>query len=468
MTNIPMPELGETITQGTITQWFKEVGSTVQSGEALFEVSTDKVDAEVPSPFSGTITKILFPSGQMVDVGAIVAEIDEGAGGASTPSTPAPQAAAAPALPATPEPMVATPEPMVATPAPVVEAPAPVPAPVAVAAEPVVTAVPAPVATVADQSPKLVTSPIVRRLMNDLGPDASLVTGTGPEGRVTRQDAEKVAFSPEHRNGASATPVIAPSSASAPSAAPATTRVAPLPAPEGADFVPFNKTRKITGERMVISKATSPHVMTAIEVDYERIEAVRRNVQAKWKRDEGFTLTYLPFIARALVEALVAFPYLNASVVEGGLALHSHIDLSIAVDLNFDGLLAPVIRKVEDLRMAAIARDIADLAARARSSKLQPNELSGGTFTISNSGPFGTFMVAPVINQPQVAILSTDGVTRKPVVITDEFGGESIAIHSVGMLVLSWDHRAFDGAYAAAFLRKLKEVLENHPWESEL
>jgi 2-oxoglutarate dehydrogenase E2 component (dihydrolipoamide succinyltransferase) len=449
MTNIPMPELGETITQGTITQWFKEVGSTVQSGEALFEVSTDKVDAEVPSPFSGTITKILFPSGQMVDVGAIVAEIDEGAGGATPPSTPTPQAAAPPAPPATPEPVVTPPAPVVEAPAPTS---APTPALVAVAVEPVVASALAPVATVADASPKLVTSPIVRRLMNDLGPDASLVTGTGPDGRVTRQDAEKIAFSPEHRNGASATPTVAPSSASASSTAPTTTRVAPLPAPEGADFVPFNKTRKITGERMVISKATSPHVMTAIEVDYERIETVRKSVQAKWKRDEGFTLTYLPFIARALVEALAAFPYLNASVVEGGLALHSHIDLSIAVDLNFDGLLAPVIRKVEDLRMAAIARDIADLATRARSSKLQPNELSGGTFTISNSGPFGTFMVAPVINQPQVAILSTDGVTRKPVVITDEFGGESIAIHSVGMLVLSWDHRAF----------------EHHPWESEL
>lgn len=301
--------------------------------------------------------------------------------------------------------------------------------------------------------------------MNDLGADARLVTGTGPAGRVTRQDAEKIAFSPDHRRAVTS---VSTSTSPTTTPTPPAARLAPMPVPEGANFVPFNKTRKITGERMVISKATSPHVMTAVEVDYERIEAVRRSVQEKWKRTEGFTLTYLPFIARALVEALGQFPYLNASVVEGGLTLHEHIDLSIAVDLNFDGLLAPLIRQVEDKRLGAIAREIADLAARARSSKLRPDELSGGTFTISNSGPFGTFMVAPVINQPQVAILSTDGVARKPVVVTDEFGGESIAIHSVGMLVLSWDHRAFDGAYAAAFLRKLKEVLENHPWESEL
>jgi 2-oxoglutarate dehydrogenase E2 component (dihydrolipoamide succinyltransferase) len=283
------------------------------------------------------------------------------------------------------------------------------------------------------------------------------VTGTGPDGRVTRQDAEKVAFSPDHRPSAPAP--VAPS---------ATPRLVPPPVPQDANFVPFNKTRKITGDRMVISKATSPHVMSAIEVDYERIESVRRKNQAEWRRAEGFSLTYLPFVCRALVQVLRDFPHLNASVVEGGLVLHGHVDLNIAIDLNFEGLLAPVVRHAEDKRLGAIAREIADLAARARNSKLRTEELIGGTFTISNSGPFGTFMVAPVINQPQVAILSTDGVSRKPVVITDVEGGESIAIHSVGMLVLSWDHRAFDGAYAAAFLRSLKDVLENNAWDSEL
>jgi 2-oxoglutarate dehydrogenase E2 component (dihydrolipoamide succinyltransferase) len=436
MTDVRMPELGETITQGTITRWFKEVGDTVAVEEALFEVSTEKVDAEVPSPIAGTITKILIALGETVDVGTVVAEVD--AADSAPTASAAPPAQSAPATSASE-----------ATPA---AAPEPQPAPeflaeVAPPAAPVQSAAPA----------LLVTSPIVRKLINDLGPDAKLVTGTGPDGRVTRQDAEKVAFSPEHRPAAAA-----------PVAQPSPSRLVPPPVPQDANFVPFNKTRKITGDRMVISKATSPHVMTAIEVDYERIESVRRKNQVQWRRAEGFGLTYLPFICRALVQVLREFPHLNASVVEGGLVLHEHVDLNIAIDLNFEGLLAPVIRHAEDKRLGAIAREIADLAGRARGSKLRTEELIGGTFTISNSGPFGTFMVAPLINQPQVAILSTDGVSRKPVVITDAEGGESIAIHSVGMLVLSWDHRAFDGAYAAAFLRSLKDVLENNAWDSEL
>lgn len=448
MTDVHMPELGETISQGTITKWFKQVGDSIAASEALFEVSTEKVDAEVPSPISGTITKILIALGETVDVGTIVAEIDA-VGASSAPSEPVP---AAPSH--TPAPVVAPapePAPVVAS-APVAPppvAPAPAAAPVEVAPE-----------VVAAQSSLLVTSPIVRKLINDLGPDAALVTGTGPDGRVTRQDAEKVAFSPDHVR-------TTPAKGSAPVTPAGASRLVPPPAPDGSNFVAFNKTRRITGDRMVISKATSPHAITAVEVDYERIEIVRRKYQEQWRRDEGFSLTYLPFISRALVQALREFPHMNASVVEGGLVLHGHIDLNIAIDLNYEGLLAPVVRHTEDKRLGAIAREISDLATRARSSKLRADELSGGTFTISNSGPFGTFMVVPVINQPQVAILSTDGVKRKPVVITGADGSEAIAIHSMGMLVLSWDHRAFDGAYAAAFLRSLKNVLENHDWELE-
>ena len=449
MADVQMPELGENITEGTVTQWFKAVGETTTAGEALFEVSTDKVDAEVPSPLTGTLSQILAAVGETVAIGAVVAVVETGvsapADGPSSASVPE-VASPAPAEAASPGPPVLD--------VPPAHSPTPTAAP----------APPGPVPTSRSDSSvdaRLVTSPVVRKLINDLGPDGGLVTGTGPAGRITRKDAEKVAFSPEHL----ATSRVAPSAQSRP----ATVRIpTPPPAPAGANFVAFNKIRRVTGDRMVVSKATSPHVMTAVEVDYERIEAVRRANQEQWKREEGFTLTYLPFIARALVQALAEYPYLNASVAEGGLILHEHVDLAVAVDMNFEGLLAPVLRQVEDKRLAAIAREIADVAVRARHGKLRPDELSGGTFTVSNSGPFGTFMVAPIINQPQVAILSTDGVTRKPVVVTDGEGGESIAIHSVGMLVLSWDHRAFDGAYAAVFLRHLRDVLEHHDWFGEL
>ena len=448
MAEVQMPELGENITEGTVTQWFKEVGQIATAGEALFGVSTDKVDAEVPSPLTGTLTEIRASVGETVAIGAVVALVD--AQGPSKPSTPTAPAATVEA-PAAPEPVAAPP--VDESPTPTSSSPSTPSrvAPAEVAAEPVAAAAPV--------DARLVTSPVVRKMINDLGPDARLVTGTGLDGRITRKDAEKVAYSEQHRTSS---PGPAPQTRSTPTGV-----GAPAAPPAGADFVAFNKIRKITGERMVATKATAPHVMNVVEVDYERIESIRRKLQESWKREEGFTLTYLPFIARALVQALREFPNMNASVVEGGLVLHPHIDLNIAVDMNFQGLLAPVMRQVEDKRLAAIAREISEVAARVRAGKARTEDIANGTFTISNSGPFGSFMVAPLINQPQVAILSTDGVTRKPVVVTDAEGNESIAIHSVGMLVLSWDHRAFDGAYAASFLRRLKEVLERHDWASE-
>ncbi len=446
MAEVQMPELGENITEGTVTQWFKSVGEVTTAGEALFGVSTDKVDAEVPSPITGTITEIRAAVGETVAIGAVVAMVDA-QGAAANPSavSPATPSAASPA-PA-PAPVAAksesTPEPAVpASPSPVERS----------------MVAPAPAASPVDA--RLVTSPVVRKLINELGSDASLVTGTGLDGRITRKDAEKVAYSEGRlasaRTREARTQVVA-----------ASIPAPPAPA-SGANFVPFNKIRKITGDRMVATKAISPHVMNVVEVDYERIESVRRKYQDQWKREEGFTLTYLPFIARALVQALREFPHMNASVVEGGLVLHPHVDLNIAVDMNFEGLLAPIMRQVEDKRLPAIAREISDIASRVRSGKARADDIANGTFTISNSGPFGSFMVAPLINQPQVAILSTDGISRKPVVVTDAEGNESIAIHSVGMLVLSWDHRAFDGAYAASFLRRLKEILEGHDWVAEM
>ncbi|MEZ5311822.1 MAG: 2-oxo acid dehydrogenase subunit E2 [Microthrixaceae bacterium] len=205
-----------------------------------------------------------------------------------------------------------------------------------------------------------------------------------------------------------------------------------------------------------------------VKVDYEAVEKVRRAVREDFKREEGFSLTYLPFISRAVVDALHEFPHMNSSMGDGSVVLHDEVNLSIAVDLDYQGLLAPVVRSAHDKRLRAIARDIHDLANRARSKNLGPDDLSGGTFTLSNSGSYGTEIVVPIINQPQVAIMSTDGVSRQPVVVTDEYGSETLGIHSVGNLTLSWDHRAFDGAYAAAFMARVREILETRDWAAEL
>ena len=314
----------------------------------------------------------------------------------------------------------------------------------------------------------VVLSPLVRKLIEDNGLDAGAITGTGIGGRITRGDVQAVLDGNGARARSGAGAPAAPASP-APAAGAGSRRVTPTPRSGTGDTVEkLNNIRRITGEHMVMSKATSPHAMTAVEVDFENVERARRVHRDDFKASEGFSLTYLPFISRAVIDALRDFPHLNATVGDGELVVHNYVNLAIAVDLDFEGLLAPVIHDADDKRLRAIARDISDLATRARSKKLSADDITGGTFTISNSGPFGTFMVIPVINQPQVAILSTDGVARKPVVVTDADGNEAIAIHSVGMLAMSWDHRAFDGAYAAAFLREVKEILETRDWEAEL
>ena len=243
---------------------------------------------------------------------------------------------------------------------------------------------------------------------------------------------------------------------------------APMHHGAGDRVVELNKIRQVTGEHMVASKAISPHAVTIVEVDFEGVDRVRRAVRDQFRAEEGFSLTYLPFVSRAVVDALHEFPRMNATVDGGSLIIHNEVHLAIAVDLNYEGLLAPVVAGAHEKRLRAIAADIHDLAERARSRRLAPDELSGGTFTISNSGSYGTAVVIPIINQPQVAILSTDGVSRKPVVVTDANGGESLAIHSVGNLTLAWDHRAFDGAYAAAFMAKVAEIIETRDWATEL
>jgi len=472
MADITMPQLGETVTEGTITKWFKAVGDTVAEDEPLFEVSTDKVDSEVPSPTSGTLTEIKVPEGDTVDVGVVLAVIGEAGGApAEAPATDeaAPAEAAteeAPAEEAATEPATdeEAPAEEAATEPATDEEPAPAPTeetePAAAAkAEP-----PAPVQEAAERAPagdgNRLLSPVVRRLITEHGLDPSVITGTGVGGRITRNDVLAAADS------SSRPPAAAEPAAPAP---------APGPTPEPMErsgerdtVVPHTNIRKRTAEHMIRSIQTSAHVYASIEVDYEAVERVRRAHKDAWKAEEGFGLTYLPFIARAVVDALHEFPHANATFTDEALIVHDYLNLGIAVDLDFKGLMVPVVRDADGKRMRAIARDISDLAARARSKKLTPDDISNGTFTITNPGPFGTLLTMPIINQPQVAILSTDGVKRRPVVVTSPEGSESIAIHSVGNLALTWDHRAFDGAYAAAFLHKIKELLETRDWLAEL
>lgn len=443
MANIEMPQLGETVTEGTITKWFKSVGEAVALDEVLFEVSTDKVDTEVPSPLAGTLSEIKVPEGETVEVGTVLAVLGDGGDAPAAPAVeePAPE----------PEP---EPEP---TPPP---APPATPAPEPVAEAEIVEES-APGASSATEGKLL--SPVVRRMIKEHGLDASAITGTGLGGRISRDDVQRHISS----GGASAP---APASSAAPAAAATPTRaVAPaVTATDRDTVIPLTNIRLKTGEHMVMSKAVAPHTLTAMEIDYENVETVRRKHGAEFKSNEGFSLTYLPFISRACIDALGEFPHLNASVGQGELVVHNYINLAVAVDLNFEGLLAPVVHGADGQRMRAIARSISDVARRARSKQLAPDELSGGTFTLTNAGSYGTMMQFPIINQPQVAIMSTDAVKRKPVVVTDDFGNESIAIHSVGVLALAWDHRAIDGAYAAAFMARVKEIIETRDWESEL
>ncbi len=481
MADVEMPQLGETVTEGTITRWFKAIGDQVAQDEVLFEVSTDKVDSEVPSPAAGYLAEILVPEGETVDVGTRLAVLSDGppsGDGAAAPAAdeaPA-QEAAAEAPPADAPAPAAADEAPADEPAPAAEAPESAPtAPVERAPEPTPPPEPAPApsaeapaaasADAAPAGPPKLLSPLVRRLIEDHGLDPASIEGTGIGGRITRGDVEAVIDG--QRGSAPARPAAAPAGgAAAPAAA-----AAPAPragGPREDRVEALNRIRLRTGEHMVRSKATSPHVLTAVEVDFEGVEKVRRAHGPSFKEAEGFSLTYLPFVSRAVVDAIEDFPYLNAAVGDGELIVHGRVNLAYAVDLDFQGLLAPVVHDADTKRLAALAREIHDLAGRARSKQLSVDEVADGTFTITNPGKYGTMMQFPVINQPQVAILSTDGVHRKPVVVTDANGDEAIAIHSVGVLALAWDHRAFDGAYVAAFLDRLREIIETRDWAAEL
>jgi 2-oxoglutarate dehydrogenase E2 component (dihydrolipoamide succinyltransferase) len=436
-TVITMPALGESVSEGTVTRWLKSVGDSVAVDEALLEVSTDKVDTEIPSPVAGVLLAIDVPVDTTVPVGARLALI--GAAGGAVASTPAPAA---------PAPVAAAP--VTPPPAPVVAAP--------VAAAPV-TPPPAPVATSAaplSQPADAYVTPIVRKLANDLGVNLASVKGTGIGGRIRREDVEAAA-------PRAAAPVASASAPQAPRAAAPVVAASPL----RGTTVTMSRLRKVIAARMVESLQVSAQLTTVIEVDVTKIARLRDRSKATFEAREGVKLSFLPFFAVAACEALKQHPVLNSSVEGDQIIYHGAEHLGIAVDTE-RGLLVPVIHNAGDLNMGGVARKIADLAARTRDNKVTPDELGGGTFTLTNTGSRGALFDTPIINQPQVAILGLGAVVKRPMVVKGDDGGESIAIRSMVYLGLSYDHRVVDGADAARFLVTLKERLEGGAFESDL
>ena len=412
-TDVVMPQMGESIFEGTITKWLKKAGDTVEKDEPLFEISTDKVAAEIPSPVAGVLGEIKVPQGATVQVNTVVAVISEsgsasGAGsGTSGASAPAP-AAATPA---------AHPE---------------------IAASQQASAPQAP-------GQRQRSSPLVRRIAKENNLDLSQIAGTGSEGRITKEDVLRHLGQPaaagQHGLGSAA-----------PKAAPP-------------QVVPLTKMRAIIAQRMVESMQISPHVHTVYKIDMTRIVSLREREKARFEQQNGVKLTYMPFIAAAAVEALIKFPIVNASFENGAIRYHRNINLGIAVALEW-GLIVPVVRQAEGLSFLELARAIADLASRARTKKLMPDEVLGSTFTLTNSGVFGDEFSTPIINQPESAILCISGLKKEPVVLTDTEGNDTIAIRSMQHFCLGFDHRLIDGADACKFMVEFKKTLED--WDKEI
>lgn len=463
---IKLPQLGETVTEGTLVKWLKSVGESVDLDEPLYEISTEKVDTEVPSLHKGVLTEIKVAEGSTVDVGVVlgvmeVAEVaenaeeeqeeskdaeDEDLKGSSKEDSSTERKAETKAERKTP-----------------IEAQK---------NQPRKTPKNQPTKTPKNQPTqksinKKITSPLVRRLIRDSGIDESIIIPSGLGGRITRKDVERAvaANKAAGRSFAGLDRSLNSSLDKSPDRPALKPVFRDTPATE--TRIPLSKIRKITAKYMRNSKEISPHVLTAVEVDFERLEKVRQKHRPEFKTNEGFSLTYLPFIIRAVCDALKEYPHINASIVDEELVVPNYVNVGVAVDLNFEGLLAPVIRDADTKSLTELAREIVALAGSARSKALKPDDLAGGTFTITNPGQYGTLMQFPIINQPQSAILSTDGVKRKPVALTTESGDEYITIHSVGVLALAWDHRAFDGALVAAFLNHLRSIIETRDWETE-
>jgi pyruvate dehydrogenase E2 component (dihydrolipoamide acetyltransferase) len=455
------------VTEGTITRWLKKVGERVEKDEPLFEVSTDKVDSEVPSPASGYLAEILVEEGQTVEVGTKLAVISETPLGERVPPEPGEPKASQESGGASATVLERGTESGTGTggDAALVGGIGPEPA--------------------GEEEPLPVMSPLVRRMVAEHGLDPRRVPATGAGGRLTREDVLRyIEAAGGGRTGPAASRQDVPASprevGQAKGGEGEAVRQRPAPVdggPKGGlqasagsrdEVVPFSNIRRRTAEHMVRSKAVAPHSLVSIEADYEAVEKVRRRVGKEVEQVHGVKLTYLPFVARAVVRALRDYPHLNASVAEDALIVHRYVNLGIAVDLEGQGLIVPVVHGAESLSVLGLAKAIADLAARARTRQLSAEDIMGGTFTISNPGPWGSFMTYPIIHQPQVAILSTDGVRRTPVVVEDEDGNEAIAVRSRGILGLAFDHRAVDGAYVARFLKELTELLRETDWELEL
>ena len=417
MMNVLMPQLGETVTQGTVVAWHKKEGDQVSKDEILADVETDKAAVEIPAPSDGVISSVLVQEGETVDVGTVLVVINGPDGTAEDSSDPATDE----------QPKTDSSS----------EAP-----------------------ELSDSGKRTSLSPAVRRLIAEHRLEADAIPASGRGGRLTRSDV--MSFIESRAADVSAMPgESAPAQARPPVPKPA------VPSFSDGDRVPFDRIRRVTAEHMVRSKATSPHVLQAVEADFSAVASVRSQTRERWRSDHGFSLTYLPFIAQAVCIALRDFPRLNSSVDGDSLVLHKRVHLSVAVDLNFEGLVAPVIDNADGLTVSDLAHRIHEISARAREGKLSADEFSGGTYTLSNNGSFGTLLTGAIINQPQVAILSIDAIKKRPMVIEGS-AGDSIGIRPIGILSQSFDHRAVDGAYSAAFLHKIKTLLEEKDWSAEL
>jgi 2-oxoglutarate dehydrogenase E2 component (dihydrolipoamide succinyltransferase) len=454
MTDVVMPQMGESIVEGTLTKWLKKPGEHVERDEPLFEISTDKVDTEIPSPAAGVLKEVLVEEGKTVAISTVVGRIEEGAGNGA--SAPAP--AAAKQTPAAP--------PQTAAPTPKAAEPAAAPQPPMVAepqGEPA-----APVAQ-ADGDPQTgALSPLVRKMAREYGIDLRQVKGTGGGGRITKQDLEAYMSAQGARTMAQAG---APAPPAPPAPAPATTVQSRPAAPAPATPMPraeaprarveaMSVMRAKIAEHMIMSKRTSAHVTTVHKTDMTRIAKMRERHKAEFQQRYGYSLTYLPFVIAAAVEAIRGYPIVNASIEGNNIIYHNEINVGIAVALE-NGLIVPVIRNADEKNVTGLQRAIVDLSTRARSRQLKPDEVQGGTFSITNFGSFGSVFATPIINQPQVAILGVGAVEKTPVIVDD-----AIAIRSVAYLALTFDHRLIDGAVADQYTGKVKSVLEN--WAEEV